>query len=55
MRNTHYPATPAVLDAFNWPAIIGPWEVRRTPRNTRPVIAAALAQARSRSRALSPP
>ena len=55
MRNPDYPATPVVLDAFNWPTIIGAWEGRRTLRNARPVIAAALAQARSRSRALSPP
>ena len=55
MRKPDRPATPAVLDAFKWSATYGSWEGHRTQGNTLPAIAAALAQARSRSAASSPP
>jgi hypothetical protein len=42
---------PTVLGAFKWSATFGSWEDHQISRNAGPVIEAALARARSRSKA----
>ena len=52
MQSPYHPATPTVLDAFNWSEVFGPWTTRHTrpsDANFRPVVESALGRARARS------